>query len=250
MTTKKKFTNQNNIFDKLIWGVIFVLVFVMTSYFRNSEYIKKHSDSTDYNTKSYSTDTNYKKYTGVSGDDSLIVNVDDKLTGKQNQYTIDDLSASVKRLENLSVPSISSSNKNYVKQNSTLVSEASAAYGFIISNDYKTVKFCSKYYPVSNLKRKFDIRFQYKKLKAEKILNNAFGVSGAKNLEVALMSNTSMIQTFQKQMEDDYQSVRKLAAQDGIPNFTKTQYCKMLDESADMLVDEEYDKFKKMLPGF
>ena len=75
-------------------------------------------------------------------------------------------------------------------------------------------------------------------------------MSGAKNLETVLMSRTNTVQMFQKQMEDDYQSIKRLAAQDGVQNFTRTQYCKLLDESADMIIDEEYDKFKKMLPEF
>lgn len=209
--------------------------------------IMKESGNTGRTTH-YSTDTKYQNYTGVSSGDGLSVKVDDKLTGNSYQYKINNISDSANQLKN-SI-SVSSANKNYAKQNSALVSTASKAYGFIISNDYKAVKFCSQYYPVNNLKRKYDARFKDKKAKAVKILNNAFGDSGAKNLENTMMSNTSVVQTFQKQMEDDYLAVKRMAAQDGIPNFTKKQYCKMLDESADDVVREEYNKFQIMVPNF
>ena len=243
MTNKKiskDSDDKENIFSTLGWvaGAIAIIILVP---------IIKESGNTGRPTH-YATDTKYQKYTGVSNGDTLSVKMDDKLTGSSHQYKIDNLSDSANQLKNSIY--VSSANKNYAKQNSTLVSTASKAYGFIISNDYKAVKFCSQYYPINNLKRKYDARFKDKKMKAAKILNNAFGDSGAKNLENTMMSNASVVYTFQKQMEDDYLAVKRMAAQDGIPNFTKKQYCKMLDESADDVVREEYNKFQIMVPNF
>jgi len=238
MANKKVSEDKSNIFSTLGYVAVAIAIIVVVP-------IMKESRNTGRTTR-YSTDTKYQKYTGVSNGDSISLRMDDKLTGESHQYKIDNLSDSANQLK----ASVSSANKNYAKQNSALVSQASKAYGFIISNDYKAVKFCSQYYPVSNLKRKYDARFKDKKAKAAKILNNAFGESGAKNLETTMMSNTSVVQTFQKQMEDDYLSVKRMAAQDGIPNFTRKQYCKMLDESADDIVREEYNKFQTMVPNF
>ena len=58
------------------------------------------------------------------------------------------------------------------------------------------------------------------------------------------------MQVFKKQMEDDYLTLKRLAVQDGEPNFTRKQYCKTLDENADFLVEEDYKKFQLMVPNF
>ena len=239
MTTKKNIKNKSNFIELLGKLVLCLVVIIVISIFLTSE---------NSNHRQFSTDTPYEKYEGSSHGDTFQVKVEDNITGEKRQYNINNISASTKQMESLS--NISSSNKNYVKQNSTLVQQASKAYGFIISTDYKTIKYCSQYYPVNNLKRKFDSVFKDKKTKAVKILNNAFGPSGAKNLETSMMSNSSLIQTFHKQMEDDYQSVKRLATQDGIPNFTRKEYCKMIDESADEAAKDEYNKFKMVIPGF
>ncbi len=231
---------EKNNFIGLLGKLILCLVaLVIISIFLTSE---------NSNHSQYSTDTLYAKYEASSHGDILQVKVEDNITGEKRQYNINNISASTKQMENLS--DVSSSNKNYAKQNSELVRQASKAYGFIISNDYKIVKYCSQYYPVNNLKRKFDSMFKEKKTKAVNILNNAFGSSGAKTLETSIISNPNVIQTFHKQIEDDYQSVKRLAAQDGILNFTRKDYCKMIEDSADEAVREEYSKFKIVVPGF
>ena len=89
-----------------------------------------------------------------------------------------------------------------------------------------------------------------KKQKAENILTKAYGINGPKEFEHAILFKANTIQIFQEQTENDYLSVKKLAAQDGEPNFTRKQYCKMLDDAADFAVDEDFKKFKLMVPNF
>ena len=251
---KKK--NQNDIGNKIWWVVFFVFITIITVYSRSSENIKNYPTNINYQTKkysnniNYSTDTDYKKYTGISSGDNFIVNVDDKQTGERQQYKINNVSASAKQLKDLTMPHMSSANQKYIQQNRELFLQALKAYGFIISNDYQAVKFCAQYYPIDNLKRKFDTRFKEKKAKAVSILTSGFGESGIKNIEISMLSNASVMQMLQKLTEDDYQTVKKSMLQDGVQNFTKTQYCKMLDETADVIVDTKYNDFKTMVPGF
>lgn len=241
---------QNTFVRNFVWGVVFIIVLILTANFRNSE-SRKHVNVYElYKPKEYITNTKSKTYTGVSNKDSVYVKVEDKLTGEQEHYKVDGISTYVKQMADQTIPNMSSTNKNYLKQNSGLVSDASKAYGFIFSNNYKTVKFCSQHYPVNNLKKQFDLRFKDKKTKAINILNNALGKNGAQNLEQTLMSNTNLLHISYKQVEDDYMMTMRLATQEGIHNFTKKDYCRMLDDAAVEIVDEEYIKFKTILPNF
>lgn len=196
----------------------------------------------DSNYKTYNLDTEYTDYSASTTKDTVKVKTVDKISNQKHEYNV--------KFDSKAGSFGKNSNETYLKQNKELVSQASKAYGFIISNDYKAVKYCSQYYPVNNLKKKFDARFQTKRQKAENILNNAFGKTGAKDFANTILQQTTTLQVFQKQMEDDYLGVKKLAAQDGEPNFTRKQYCKMLDESADFAVEEDYKKFQLMVPNF
>lgn len=196
----------------------------------------------------YSTEnlnTKYTNYSMSTSGDTVNFKMHDKTTNNESSYNVN-IKDSAKKFN----PVIEEQQKKYLTQNKELVSQASKAYGFIIANDYKLVKYCSQYYPVNKLKQKFDNRFKDKKLKAENILNKAFGQDGAKNFKTSIVSNQSVQQTFQKQIEDDYVLTRKMAVADGNNNFTRKEYCKMLDESADFAVETDYKKFKLMVPNF
>ena len=131
-------------------------------------------------------------------------------------------------------------------QNKNLTSQASKAYGFIIANDYKTVKYCSQYYTVKNLKQKFDAKFKDKKLKAESILNQSLGKNGAEQLKTKMISNKDVLQLFHDQVEEDYQLTKRTFDS----SLTRAQYCKNIDDYADDAVKSEYNKFQKIVPGF
>ncbi len=196
----------------------------------------------------YSVNTDTKKYSIQTKNNNIYVNETDTATNAKYQYNVN-LSDSTNKFRT-DTKNISSEQTKYQKQNKELVAQASKAYGFIMANDYKLVKYCSKYYPVNNLKKKYDSRFSAKKNKAESILNKAFGNNGAKDFKNAMVSNPEVINMLQSQIENDYLSVKRLAAQDGVTNFTRKQYCKMMDEEADFAVETDYKKFKTMLPNF
>ena len=176
------------------------------------------------------------------------VTTTNKATNKQHKYKVD-ISESSKKLEP-TVKSLSEEQKNYQKQNDKLISQASKAYGFIISNDYKLVKYCAKYYPVAKLKKKFDLRFKDKKNKAENILSKAFGASGTKEFAKSITTNSSVLNVFHQQVENDFQEMKKLLTMDGIYNFDRKMYCQAMDEDADFYVESDYENFKSILPGF
>ncbi len=186
--------------------------------------------------------TKHADYSMSKAGDVLEVKVHDKVVNQTNKYNL--------KFDNGIENFEKNANKKYINENQKLVSDASKTYGFILANDYKAVKYCSQYYPVNNLKQKFDVRFKTKKQKAENILTKAYGINGPKEFEHAVLFKANTIQIFQEQTENDYLSVKKLAAQDGEPNFTRKQYCKMLDDAADFAVDEDFKKFKLMVPNF
>lgn len=181
-------------------------------------------------------------------DKKINITTTNQATNKQQKYEVD-VSESSKKF-NPTVRSLSEEQKIYQKQNDKLISQASKAYGFIISNDYKLVKYCAKYHPVTNLKKKFDSRFQDKKIKAENILNKAFGISGAKEFTKSITTNSSVLNVFNQQVENDFQEMKKLLAMDGIYNFDRKMYCQAMDEDADFYVEAEYENFKTILPNF
>ena len=204
------------------------------------------SRSTTYrsNYKTTNINTEYQNYTYTSNStkDSVKVKVHDKIGAETHEYDI--------KFDNDARNFINGADKEYIKQNNELILQASKAYSFIISNDYKAVEYCSHYYPINILKKQFDTRFQSKKEKAETILNNAFGENGAKNFADSFLNHSNIVQMAKEQMEDDYMTVKKLAVQDGEPDFTREQYCQMLDENADFAVEEDYKKFKILVPNF
>lgn len=209
-----------------------------------------------------------KTITNKSSSRTRIINADDKqyvISDKQNRFNIKvkdktsdsdheyniGMADSAEKLKPM-VKTLTAEQKNYQIKNKELISQASMAYAFIVANDYKLVRFCSKYHPVTKLKNKFDSHFKDKKIKAENILNTAFGKSGAKNFEYAIMSNPDMIKTQEQQIEDDYQSVRVMAAQYGVKNFSRKQYCQMFDDddAISFAIEADDKKFKTLLPNF
>lgn len=196
----------------------------------------------------YHVDTASKSYSMKTENNNVSVKERDIGTNKVHSYNVD-ISDSAKKLKT-TYDNTSSAQKLYQMQNKELVAQASKAYGFIIANDYKLVKYCSNYYPVNNLKKKHDARFSAKKNKAETILNKAFGNNGAKEFANALVSNPDFIKAAQTQIENDYQAVKHMAAQDGVKNFSRYQYCKMMEEQADFAVQTDYKNFTNILPNF
>lgn len=179
---------------------------------------------------------------------NLVVTVDMKETNDHYQYNfpISDTSKSFKE----SLKNQSDEQKLYQKQNEALILDAAKAYSYIIAGDYKEIKYCSQYHPLNTYKRKFDIRFKDKLLKAETILNKAYGPNGAKNFQNSIISNKGVLQAAYQQAEDGYITTQKLMRNDGMQNFTREDYCKMIDENADVIIDEDYKKFQIIIPGF
>lgn len=198
--------------------------------------------------KTYAVDTVSKNYSVTTANNNVSVRERDIATNNVHNYNVN-LSDSVKKLKT-TYDNTNSSQKLYQMQNKELISQASKAYGFIIANDYKLVKYCSQYYPVKTLKKKYDARFSAKKNKAETILNKAFGSTGAKEFANALVSNPDFIKVAQAQIENDYQAVKHMAAQDGVKNFSRYQYCKMMEEQADFAVQTDYKNFTTIFPNF
>ena len=234
---------RNNTF-KLIVGL---LVFCWASALGMSVYIKikeirankAHSEA--YRVKEIDFNFEHK-------DKKINITTTNQATNKQQKYEVD-VSESSKKF-NPTVRSLSEEQKIYQKQNDKLISQASKAYGFIISNDYKLVKYCAKYYPVAKLKKKFDLRFKDKKNKAENILSKAFGASGTKEFAKSITTNSSVLNVFHQQVENDFQEMKKLLTMDGIYNFDRKMYCQAMDEDADFYVESEYENFKSILPNF
>lgn len=234
-------TNDNL---KLIIGLI---VFCIASSFGRMAYVKlKQAHANKTHSEAYRVkeiDFNFEHK-----DKKINITATNQATNKQQKYEVD-VSESSKKF-NPTVRSLSEEQKIYQKQNDKLISQASKAYGFIISNDYKLVKYCAKYYPVTRLKQKFDLRFKDKKNKAENILSKAFGASGTKEFAKSITTNSSVLNVFHQQVENDFQEMKKLLAMDGMYNFDRKMYCQAMDEDADFYVESEYENFKTILPNF
>lgn len=239
-------TNDN---VKLVIGAI---VFCIASSLGKIMYSEmKASNINRTSASTYDIDTDYQRYTVVTDKSNKVkIKVDDKQSTNSYQYSID-ISDSTNKFKQ-TAKGLTAKHKDYQIKNKQLISQASTAYGFIISNDYKLIKYCNKYHPLPRLKVAFDSHFKEKKHKAETILNNAYGVSGAKDFEYALMSNPDVIKTFEQQIENDYQGVKAMAYQDGVKNFTRKQYCQMFDdnEAIAFAIDNDDKKFQAILPNF
>lgn len=237
---------MKNITKILLTLVICIVAAVLgNATYQGSSGHKSHNNRYSTNNR-YTTDkldTGYASYKMRSTGNNMQVTTHDNITGAEHTYNIDTSNKP-------SAPNISTQQKRYLAQNKELVLQASKVYGFIALNDYRLVKFCSKYYPVKKFKQKYDNRFKEKRLKAENILENAYGVEGSASLKKSIMSNSDVLRVLYQQVEDDYQAIRGMAAQDGIRNFSRQDYCKLFEDSADEAVEQEYQKFKMMAPGF
>lgn len=188
------------------------------------------------------------KYRLKNINDNVVVSVDNKYTQDHYEYNFPVSDSRKTFKENMEYQS--DSQKLYQKQNAELIIEAGKAYGYIIAGDYKPIGYCAKYYPVNTYKQKFDARFKDIKIKAETILNKAYGSNGAINFKNSIVSNQEVVKASYQQAEDEYLSTKKLVVSDGIQNLTREQYCKMIDDNADFVVDEDYKKFKMIAPNF
>lgn len=158
-----------------------------------------------------------------------------------------DIRHSVKLLHEIG-QSLSTEQRAYQAQNKYLVLQAMQAYTFIMANDHKIVKYCSKYYPVTTLKTKHDIIFKEKKNKAESVLKMAYG--NIKKFNEVWSENPDVIKVFHEQIENDYQQAKSAAKQYGINNLTRQQFCEIVDRQAESIADADYKEFSAVVPNF
>lgn len=238
----KKIVDNYKIISWLLWGGIVCLVGV-NSYSNLKSTTRNSPDTYRLSTKDKYLIANTKN--GVA--DITVVN---KTTGYKNQYQVD-LSDSLKKINNMP-EKYSREQEEYQKNNGELITQASRAYGAIIANDYKIVRFCSKYHPVTKWKNVFDAHFQDKKHKAERILDKAYGPSTAKNFEYAFATNPNVIKFYEQQIEEDYLNTKAKMQEEGYYNFSRIEYCQMLDDDSNIsLYLKTLDtEFKSLLPSF
>jgi len=166
------------------------------------------------------------KYTTTKNDKTLVSDINTVISGLNQQQ------------------------KQYIKDNEELLSKASAAYGFIIANDYKAVRWCLKHYPVSKYQKAFDKQFKDKKIKAENILEKAYGSNGPRIIRESIINNPTVLKGFDEQMESRYNEFIWKSVTNGVYGRSREDYCKMIDKNADNLVKNDLDLFKTMFQNF
>lgn len=234
--------------ERLKTGVGIMAVFIAVAFGKAVSDTLLKKPQNHKKTETYHVNLDATEHTITTKNTNVAIKTTDKMTGTTANYNVN-LGGSVQKIQSLAL-NASPEQKEYQTQNKKLILEAIKAYSFIMANDYKVVKYCSQYHPVTNVKKKYDIRFKEKKNKAEYILNKAFGPSGANDIINAFISNPDIEKTFYAQVENDYQQFKSMLLQEGVANFTRQQYCEFTDEEADSFVETTYKDFKTILPNF
>ncbi len=142
--------------------------------------------------------------------------------------------------------------KQYLSKsgNSEQINMAIEVYSHITSAENMVVDWCKPYYKMTNYPIKLQNRFKNKKQKAAGIVKSSLG----DNWELALKEMMTFISQYashinKKQMDDDYTQTKRQAALDG-ERMSKKDFCKMIDDNADIAVDYKSRFFNQLYPNF
>ena len=130
--------------------------------------------------------------------------------------------------------------------NSQRLKQAFAVYSHIVSAEKTAVNWCAPYYKLTRYPVKLQKNFDIKKQKAVEILKVALG-NNWQSVFSEMFAAVDKIN--QKQMEDDYNQTRLLAAQDG-ESMSKFDFCKMIDDNANSAADYKNQLFIRLFPNF
>lgn len=142
---------------------------------------------------------------------------------------------------------LKSSNKYYISLNGNKIAEAMKVYSYVLSLR-DNIDFCQGYYPAKQLQTEYKKTFFQTGKKAENILVNAFGKEGFKLLILKTFFSNQHLRL--KTIEKDYQAMKQEANKEGITDFSRTQYCQILDNMASELAQNAKKEFQTLFPGF
>lgn len=138
--------------------------------------------------------------------------------------------------------------KKYINDNSSKIKTMLKAHGYFISTEYKYFKWCMPYYLPKDFQNNFNEHFKNVKQEIDNVLAKAFG-----NGNISYLDNQTsklFIDVWNKEVEDDYNSVMETLDKDNKKKFNKTVYCKLLDVIYDRMLEQESKFFIMNNPYF
>lgn len=119
--------------------------------------------------------------------------------------------------------------KSY-KQQSYDVEQVAMLYGFIMSKDMIT-DWCEPYYSLKNYPMKFAEAFGEIKYNARNFLTQAM-IQNGESVSVLVELDSVLTEQAYDSYEKDYSEIKKIKEKEGV-QYSKVDYCKMVDEKAD-----------------
>ncbi len=140
------------------------------------------------------------------------------------------------------------SQKEFYENNSTRIQEAVRADGYFISAEYRYFEWCSSYYKTTVFENKYNQYFSNAKQAVNDILVTAFGRDGINSFNSIMLK--VLKKAYDKQVEEDYNGILESLDEDERKGFTKESYCKLLDNYADSLIEQESNNLTVIAPYY